>query len=313
MHSFPELKTYEPLIEMAVREDLGSGDVTSRLLAGERAEGVAVVMQKSPGVACGLPIVGPVCRAFDERLKVEPMPGVPIAQAEGRYSDAKLTPLLCVRGPMRSILSAERTLLNFLQHMGGVATLTRKFVDRVRGTRARIVDTRKTRPGYRALDKYAVRCGGGANHRHGLYDMVLIKDNHLAQLGSERWAERLGGLIAKSREENPKLPIEVEVTTFEQFDRVLELPVDYVLLDNMDLATMRRCVEKRDARFGDVPRGERRPSSDSIARGPELEASGGVNLDTVRAIAETGVDRISVGAITHSAPALDISLEIDPS
>ncbi len=302
MLSFPNLKTFEPLIELAVREDLGSGDVTSRLLASERAEGVAVIVQKSPGVACGLPIVRHVCRAFDERLKVEPMPGVSIAQAEGRFSDARLTPLLCVRGPMRSLLSAERTLLNFLQHMGGVATLTRKFVDQVRGTRARIIDTRKTRPGYRALDKYAVLAGGGANHRQGLYDMVLIKDNHLAQLGRDRWAERLGELIARSRAENPQLPIEVEVTTLSQFDRVLDMPVDYVLLDNMDTKTIKQCVDMRDARFAIAKH-----------RGPELEASGGVNLETVRPIAETGVDRISVGAITHSAPALDISLEIDPA
>lgn len=289
---FPPPSEFAELIRLAVREDLGdAGDVTSALTVPADLVGVGTLYQKQTGVVAGLPIVAHVCRAVDERL------GVDAIVAEGSFAIAPpKRAVATIRGPMRSLLSAERTLLNFVQRMSGVATLTRRYVDAVAGTRAQILDTRKTLPGWRALDKYAVRAGGGANHRVGLFDMVLVKDNHVAQLGSGAWADKLSALVARSRAENPSLPIEVEVDTVEQFERVLAMPgVDVVLLDNMDAAGMRRCVDRRDA---------------AVAR-VQLEASGGITLDTVAAAARSGVDRISVGALTHSAPALDLSLDLD--
>src|SRR5207237_2960891 len=166
-------------IELARDEDLRGDDVTSRLMVPAEAIGVGTLMQREVGVACGLPIVEMVCRAFDERLRVEVIPGFHLDVIEGRLSDARETPLLRLRGPMRSLLSAERVVLNFLQHLSGVATHAHRFVRRVAGTQARIYDTRKTVPGMRLLDKYAVRCGGGVNHRVGLYDGLLIKDKQV--------------------------------------------------------------------------------------------------------------------------------------
>jgi nicotinate-nucleotide pyrophosphorylase (carboxylating) len=288
---FPPLDSFATLIDLAKREDLGTGDVTVALTVPADMTGVGTLYQKSPGVAAGLPIVEHVCRAFDERLTVD----AGWYDREGRFGDGKQATLMSIRGPMRSLLSAERTLLNFVQRMSGIATATRAYVDRVAGTRAKILDTRKTLPGFRALDKYAVRAGGGHNHRIGLYDMVLVKDNHLAQLGLDGWAERLEGFIRASRATNPSLPVEVEVVDENQFARMIAMKgVDIILLDNMSLEMMRRCVERRDAARSSVL----------------LEASGGVTLATVSPIAETGVDRISVGALTHSVMTMDISLEV---
>src|SRR3954465_2709429 len=180
MHPFPKYDHLRDLIQLAKAEDLAGDDVTSRLMIAEAAVGVGTLMQKEVGVACGLPIVEMVCRAYDERLRVEMIPGFHLEIIEGRFSDARQTPLLRIRGPLRSLLSAERVVLNFLQRMSGVATHTNRFVRRVAGTGAKIYDTRKTMPGLRALDKYAVRRGGGMNHRMGLYDGLLVKDNHLA-------------------------------------------------------------------------------------------------------------------------------------
>ena len=180
MYHFPSYQDLRPLIELARDEDLRGDDVTSRLMVPEGAVGVGTLMQREVGVECGLPVVEMVCRAYDERLRVEMIPGFHMEVIEGRYSDARQTPLLRLRGPMRSLLSAERVILNFLQHLAGVATHTHRFARRVAGTQARIYDTRKTIPGMRLLDKYAVRCGGGFNHRVGLYDGLLIKDNHVA-------------------------------------------------------------------------------------------------------------------------------------
>jgi nicotinate-nucleotide pyrophosphorylase (carboxylating) len=298
MKTFPPYEEIRDLIHLAKREDLGPDDVTSRLLIDENAVGVGTLVQKDVGIACGLPIVEMICRTYDERLKVEPIPGFHLDIIEGRFSDAQLTPLLRVRGPLRSLLSAERVILNFLQHLSGVATQTQRFVKRVQGTAAQIVDTRKTLPGFRALDKYAVRKGGGFNHRIGLYDGLLVKDNHIAHLLPKELAGYLGRVVVASRGENPQRMIEVEVTTLEQFREVLKVEgIDIILLDNMDCPSMALAVELRDkaAKRGKV----------------QLEASGGVTLETVRSVALTGIDRIAVGAITHSAPALDISLEVE--
>jgi nicotinate-nucleotide pyrophosphorylase (carboxylating) len=304
LESFPPYEQIRDLVLLAVREDLGQGqghdrdDVTSRLLVPQDKIGIGTLVQKDVGIACGLPMVEMVCRAYDERLRVEQIPGFHLEVIEGRFSDQRTTPLLRIRGPMRSLLSAERVVLNFLQHLSGIATQTSRFVRRVEGTGARIYDTRKTVPGFRALAKYAVRCGGGMNHRVGLHDAVLIKDNHLARLSPRELPAFLSDVVARSRAENPRRTIEVEVESLEQFREVLKVDgIDIILLDNMDCPRMQSAVELRN---GAGRKG-----------GVALEASGGVTLETVRSIALTGVERIAVGAITHSAPALDIGLEVE--
>jgi len=299
MLPFPSADEIKDLIQLARREDLGPNgdDVTSRLLIPEDQAGVGTLLQKSVGIACGLPIVEHICRAYDERLRVELIPGFHMEIIEGRFSDARVTPLLRIRGPMRSLLSAERVVLNFLQRLSGVATLTHRYAKRVEGTKAKIYDTRKTIPGWRALDKYAVRRGGGFNHRVGLYDGLLVKDNHLSLVPLKELSAFLAGIVARSRTEDPRRLVEVEVDTLEQFREVLKLEngIDVVLLDNMDCPRMQQAVEMRDR----------------AGRKFEFEASGGVTLETVRSIALTGVERIAVGAITHSAPTLDIGLDIE--
>lgn len=298
--TFPPLEQYLSLIQLARAEDMGADfdDVTSRLSIGENVIGVGTLLQKQVGIACGLPIVEHVCRAYDERLRVEMIPGFHMEIIEGRYSDQKTTPLLRLRGPLRSLLAAERVILNFLQHLSGVATMAHKFVKRIEGTSAVIVDTRKTLPGFRALDKYAVLAGGAANHRVGLYDMVLIKDNHLSIHSVRELTAALTKIVQQSRAEAPTRKIQVEADTLEQLREILKVDgIDYVLLDNMDCPTMTAAVALRDqaGKKGRVI----------------LEASGGVTLETVRSIALTGVERISVGSITHSAPALDIGLDVE--
>lgn len=293
---FPAYEQIRDLILLARREDLGEDDATSRLLVDEHAAGVGTLVQKEVGIVAGLPIVEMICRAYDERLRVEPIPGFHLEVIEGRFSEARTTPLLRVRGPLRSLLAAERVILNFLQHLSGVATLTQRFVKRVEGTGARIYDTRKTLPGFRLLDKYAVRCGGGFNHRIGLFDGVLVKDNHLAKVDVRELGAFIGRIVAQSRKEDAQRLIEVEVTSLEQFREVLKVEgVDIILLDNMDCPSMEEAVAIR------------KQSGRRVA----LEASGGVTLETVRTVAQTRVDRIAVGAITHSAGGLDISLEIE--
>src|SRR4051812_21747399 len=222
MNPFPPFEQLRELIQRARAEDLGpqGDDVTSRLLVPEDLVSVGTLYQKEIGVACGLPIVEMVCRAYDERLRVELIPGFHMEIIEGRYSDQRQTPLLRIRGPVRSLLSAERVVLNFLQRMSGVATLTQRFVRRVAGTTAKIYDTRKTIPGFRALDKYAVRAGGGENHRVGLYDGLLVKDNHLAAVPVREMAGYLAGIVQKSRGEEARRLIEVEVDTLEQLREV---------------------------------------------------------------------------------------------
>ena len=300
MNPFPSSDELKDLIQLAKREDLGpqNDDVTSRLLIDENAVAVGTLLQKSVGITCGLPIVEMICRAYDERLRVEQIPGFHMEVIEGRFSDARVTPLLRIRGALRSLLSAERVILNFLQRMSGVATQTQRFVKRVEGSGAKIYDTRKTIPGFRALDKYAVRVGGGMNHRIGLYDGLLVKDNHIAAQPLKELGAFLSKIVSRCRSEDPKHLIEIEVDTLEQLREVLKVDgVDVILLDNMDCPKMAQAVEIRDkaGKKGKV----------------ELEASGGVTLETVRSIALTGVERIAVGAITHSATAMDIGMDVE--
>lgn len=272
------LASLATLIQTALAEDLGAGDITSTLLIPELLEARMRLVAKEPLVAAGISIAAAVFAQADEDVHTT---------ATASDGDA-LTPGACLleaTGNARSLLAAERTALNLLQRASGVATLTRLYVEAVAGTRAIILDTRKTIPGLRLLDKYAVTCGGGKNHRLRLDDMVLIKDNHIALAGSVTKA------VEMARRGEVMVPIVVECDTLEQVEEALPLKPDRILLDNMTLDQLRQAVHLSASR---VP----------------LEASGGVSLDTVRAIAETGVDYISVGKLTHSAPAADISAEI---
>jgi nicotinate-nucleotide pyrophosphorylase (carboxylating) len=296
--TFPTYEELRDLIQLARREDLGQDDVTSRLLVEENQVGVGTLIQKEVGIPCGLPMVEMICRTYDERLRVEQIPGFHLEIIEGRFSDARTTPLLRIRGPMRSLLSAERVILNFLQHLSGVATQTHRYVKRVAGTGAKILDTRKTLPGFRLLEKYAVRAGGGHNHRMGLQDGLLVKDNHIASIALKDLSTHLSKVVGLSRAEDATRPVEVEVDNLEQLREVLKVEgIDVILLDNMDCPSMETAVAMRKAIVRKMK--------------PLFEASGGITLDTVRAVALTGVERIAVGAITHSATALDISLDIE--
>jgi len=273
------------LIDFALTEDLSDdGDVTSRATIPDGLQGRAAFVARAPGVLAGIEAAERVCLRVDPKLQFAAL------RQDGYRVGANET-FATVEGAMRSILMAERTALNFLQRLSGVASLTRLFVDAVAGLPVKIMDTRKTTPGWRLLEKYAVRMGGGTNHRVGLFDMVLIKDNHLAAIKPRETAIRQA--VEAARGEFPALPVEVEVDSLEQFDQALEVRPDIVLLDNMLLDQMKEAVARRNA----------------AAPGVKLEASGGVNLHTVRAIAEAGVDRISVGALTHSAKAMDIALD----
>ncbi len=268
-----------PLVETALREDIRSGDVTTRALISTGTRGVALMNFREDGVVCGLDLA---------RLAWETLGGVEveILRPDGAAALRGET-VLRVSGDAATILTGERVALNFAQRLSGIATLTRGFVDAVEGTKARIADTRKTTPGLRLLEKYAVKCGGGSNHRFALDDMILIKDNHIALCGGITEAvDRARAFAGHS------LKIEVECDTLEQVEEAVVGRADIILLDNMPPATLRRAVE--------------------IIAGRALsEASGGVNLETVRAIAESGVDIISVGALTHSARALDVGLDVE--
>jgi nicotinate-nucleotide pyrophosphorylase (carboxylating) len=271
------------IIRRALDEDIGPGDVTSQWTLPAELELEGKLLAKADGVVAGLAVAAAVFHLVDERVRF-----ISLCQDGQRVRAGDV--LAVVRGPARAVLGAERTALNFLQRMSGIATAARRYVDAVAGTRTVILDTRKTAPGLRVLDKWAVRLGGGQNHRFGLFDMVLIKDNHIAAAGG------ISQAVARVRAHNQAgLPVEVEVKSLAELEEALAIqpPLDRIMLDNMDLETMRRAVEMTAGR---VP----------------LEASGGVSLERVRAIAETGVDYISVGALTHSVTALDISLEVEP-
>ncbi len=267
-----------PLIDRALAEDIGTGDVTTRAIVPAAATGRAAILAKADGIVAGLPVVSQVFHRVDPHIQLEmhATDGEPVTAGDV---------VATVTGPLAGILTAERVGLNFLCHLSGIATLTARFVDAVASYNAVILDTRKTTPGWRMLEKYAVRVGGGHNHRRGLYDMVLVKDNHIAIAGSVTAAVR------RIRDADVTVPIEVEVTTISELKEVLPLGVDRVLLDNMDIPTLREAVR---VTAGRVP----------------VEASGGITLDNVTAVAATGVDYISIGALTHSVPALDFSLEV---
>ena len=294
---FPSYDEISDLIHLAKTEDMRDDDVTSRLLIPRHQQGLGIIVQKQAGVLAGLPIVPMICRAYEPQLMIETIGGS-LEALEGRYtaSPARL-PILKISGPMRSLLSAERVILNFLQRLSGVATLTHSYVLAATGTAARIYDTRKTTPGWRLLEKYAVRAGGGVNHRMGLYDGLLVKDNHIAAIPLANLAAELSKIVTASRAESPTRFIQIEVDNLQQLREVLKVDrIDSILLDNMSCPTMIEAVQLRNSagRKGQVA----------------LEASGGVNLQSVAAIAQTGVERISVGALTHSAVALDLGLDV---
>jgi nicotinate-nucleotide pyrophosphorylase (carboxylating) len=272
----------QELVAVALAEDVGSGDVTSEATVPAEARGRARIVQKQPGVVYGLGVVAEVMR----QCGVEDVDNLVV---EGQWRDAVPAEVLFVSGPAAALLAAERTALNFLGHLSGVATLTAQFVEAIAGTGAAILDTRKTTPGLRELEKGAVLAGGGRNHRMGLYDAILIKENHIALAGN------LAKAVHAARSQHPELAVEVECRNLDEVAYALGTGADILLLDNMDTDTLRKAVGLRDENSGS-------------GKGPSLEASGGVNLETVRGIAETGVDLISVGALTHSAPTLDFSL-----
>ena len=271
-------RVFADVVGRALTEDLGSGDLTSEELFGVTDRCEAVILLKEAGIVCGLPVARAAFRKLDEAIEIERLVG------EGEVVTEAPREIVRLAGRTRALLGAERVALNLLGRLSGIATLTRRFVEAVEGTGVAILDTRKTTPGLRVLEKYAVRTGGGVNHRYGLFDAVLVKDNHLRLAGGvEEAVRRLRATV--------NLPLEVEVDTFEEVERALELGVERILLDNMSPAEAARAVKL-------------------VAARAQLEVSGGLTLENVRAYAETGVNAISIGALTHSARSLDVSLEV---
>lgn len=281
----------DTLLALAFEEDLGDvGDVTTSSLVPPDVIARAAIVARSDGVVAGLPVVERVLTSRTNEL-------ICTARADDGAPCRRGDVLMELEGPLALMLPFERIALNTLGRLCGIATLTRRFVDAVAGTRAKLCCTRKTTPGWRELEKYAVRCGGGWLHRIGLYDAMLVKDNHLGAIPADQLAPTLAAAARVARRRFDLRFVEVEVDTLEQLDDVLSIEagvIDIVLLDNFELGALREAVRRRDAR---------RPKL-------ELEASGGVRLESVRAIAETGVDRISCGAVTHSAISLDVALDL---
>jgi nicotinate-nucleotide pyrophosphorylase (carboxylating) len=279
---WPEDIGLKDQIERALEEDIGDGDRTAEAVVPAHLDGAARIVAKADGVIAGLPIVDAVFRALEPAVTVEHV--VPDATA--------VTPGTIVArldGPYRALLTGERVALNYLMHLSGIASLTAEFVKRIAGTHAQILDTRKTLPGYRRLEKYAVACGGGTNHRMGLYDAILIKENHIAAVDGVEAA------ITAARRGAPELPVQVEVRDGVELDAAISAGADSVLLDNMSPDEVR---DHRDRVRG---AGHTLP----------LEVSGGLNLETVEAYARAGADRLSIGRLTHSAPALDLSMLVE--
>lgn len=271
-------------VKNALAEDVGAGDATTLATVPSHLTAHALMRAREPLVVTGTEFVETALRQLSSKIKVQRV------LRDGQHAKAGEA-MLKISGPAAPILTAERVVLNFAQRLSGVATITSKFVEAVRGTGAQILDTRKTTPGWRRFEKYAVACGGGTNHRVGLFDMVLIKDNHLAALRNEK-PNAIAAAISRARKKFPKLKIEVEADSLEQVRQALDAGAEMILLDNMSLKQLRQAVKMTKGRA-------------------KTEASGGVNLKTVRAIALTGVDFISVGALTHSAPSVDIGLDFE--
>ncbi|MFZ0090202.1 MAG: carboxylating nicotinate-nucleotide diphosphorylase [Solirubrobacteraceae bacterium] len=269
----------DDIVARALAEDVGDGDVTTEATVPADARARAVITQKAPGVIFGIDIAGEVFRALDPEAVIER------AVDEGRWRDRG--EVMAVAGQARALLSGERTALNFLGRLSGVATLAARAAEAVQGTGARILDTRKTTPGLRTLEKAAVAAGGATNHRAGLYDAILIKENHAALAGG------VGAAVRRARERAPELRMAVECRSMAEIDEALAAGAPHLLLDNMTPAQLREAVAH-------------------VAGRAQLEASGGVTLETLRELADTGVDFISVGALTHSAPVLDLSLILSP-
>lgn len=292
MHTFNDVERAEcvSLLRAGLCEDLADdGDVTSNAIIPESMHGSAIIRPRQCGVVAGLPAL--------DLLSALPLPHFTVSRLQDDGPVESGTPVARLEGSLRSILAVERVLLNLLGRLSGAATLTAQYVSKIMGTSARIYDTRKTTPGWRRLEKYAVRIGGGVNHRVGLFDAVLIKDNHLAALRSIA-TDPIGTAVTAARSMvRAGTPIEVEVDTLTQLEYAFRAAPDVVLLDNMPVEALSIAVELRNLHAAGVP----------------LEASGGITLDNVRAIALTGVERISVGALTHSAPALDLGLDYEPS
>lgn len=284
MSDLTEWHGLDRVVDAAIMEDVGDGDISTAWTVRPDARARAVLVARESGVIAGLAVAGRVFHRVDSRIRMTP------GTEDGERVEEEDV-VAEVAGPARGILTAERTALNFLQRMSGIATLAAAYVAAVDGTGVRILDTRKTSPGLRILDKYAVAAGGGTNHRSGLHDMVLLKENHIEA------ADGIGPAVAAVKSamarDRRRVMIEVEVKTLRELDDALAVGVDRVMLDNMDLNTIRLAVARVRA---------------AGPEGPLLEASGNVTLETVRAVAETGVDLISVGALTHSAQAMDVSL-----
>ncbi len=274
----PSDATLEPLVRSALNEDIGTGDITTQSLIPPDKTARARLMAREKGVLCGVSCARLAFQLTDKKVRLT------FHKKDGDALSAKDC-VAEIEGPMRAILTAERVALNFLTHLSGIASLTQKYVQAVEGTKAKILCTRKTLPNLRLLEKYAVTQGGGHNHRFGLYDAILIKDNHLACVGSIKEAVSRARALVGSR-----LKVEVEVDTLAQLEEALATSADIIMLDNFSVFDLRKAVEK-------------------VGSGILLEASGGISLANVRNVAETGVDFISVGAITHSAPSLDLALD----
>jgi len=267
------------IILLALKEDVGKRDITSELIVPKKSVGTASIIAKENGIICGLQIANQICKAIDKKLSFVTL----LKDGDRVKSSQKIA---VINGPLKSLLTAERTILNFLQRMSGIATETNKYVTALKGTGTKLLDTRKTVPGHRVLDKYAVKVGGGVNHRFGLFDMILIKENHIAAAGSITEA------VKRAKINKPKqMKVEVEVTNLKEVEEALSQKVDIIMLDNMNASQIKKSLQAINGKC-------------------KTEVSGGITIKNIRQIAQTGVDYISVGAVTHSVKALDIAMYI---
>ncbi len=296
MHTELDLEKIKDIVQLAIKEDIGDGDITSKIFIPDGSKTEGMLIAKEAGVVAGLPVAGYVLSQIDENL-------ILTSNIEDGSRVKKGTIIGSVKGLTLSLLSAERLVLNFLQRLSGIATVTNRFAEKIKGYRTQIMDTRKTAPGWRYLEKYAVRVGGGINHRMGLYDQILIKDNHLKTMGSEKENGAISRLVRTAREqiENGML-IEIEVEDLCQIKDVVDAGVDIILFDNMEPSKIREAV--------DIVKEIEKNQDAGTGKAILTEASGNITIENVEEYADAGVDRISVGAITHSARVLDISFDI---